>query len=60
MALLMTRACVAVMSPLAKAAAVAGNCSSLRPVDTITVASAGSSRQLPISQPFIDTAPSRR
>ena len=60
MALVMTRACPAPISPAAKAAAVVGSRSSRRPVETIAVASAGASRQLPRSQLFIDTAPSRR
>jgi hypothetical protein len=60
MARVITRAWVAVIAPLAKAAAVAGSCSSRRPVETIAVASTGANRQLPSSRPFIDTAPSRR
>ncbi|MGR7024529.1 hypothetical protein [Geodermatophilus sp. URMC 62] len=60
MARVITRACVAVISPVVKAAAVAGSCSILRPVETIAVASAGASRQLPRSHAVIETAPSRR
>jgi hypothetical protein len=60
MARVMTRAWVALIAPSANAAAVAGSCSSRRPVETVAVASAGAIRQLPRSQAFIVTAPSRR
>ena len=55
-----TRAWVAVTAPAAKASAVAGSCSSRRPVETIAVASPGARWQAPRSQAFMDTAPSAR
>ena len=55
-----TRVWQAETSPAANAAAVAGSCSSRRPVTTVAEASAGAIRQWPRSQPFIDTAPSQR